>query len=62
MARAKMTLEKAKRIVQTVPHSKSCCRGSADAYEAVYGKPDPDCPPCKALEFARTRIAAKMFA
>lgn len=62
MASTKMTLERAKRIVQAVPHSETCCRGAADPYEAVYGKPDPDCPPCKALGFARTRIAAKMFA
>ena len=62
MAKARMTLKKAKQIVLNTPHSSICARGSKDTYEAVYGKPDPDCPNCKALEFARNQMAARMFA
>ena len=56
-----MTFETLKQKAHSTPHSATCCRGSEDTYEVVYGKRDPDCPRCKLDDKARTIAAARMF-
>lgn len=43
------------------PHSAKCCRGSADTYEVVYGRVDPDCKRCAIDRRARRIVEADMF-
>jgi hypothetical protein len=48
--------------LKAIPHSATCARGSADVFEAVYGKADPDCPNCKAFAKIRRQVERGMFA